>query len=134
MIDLVFFSSVTENTTKFIEKLGRPASRIPLNAEEASQFLVSHNYVLVTPTYGAAGKGFVPKQVVKFLNVEQNRNFCAGVIGSGNMNFGSDFCKAAQIISAKCNVPYLYRFELAGTDLDVDRVLKGLETYWDRLD
>jgi len=71
----------------------------------------------------------VPKQVIKFLNNEQNRSLLRGVVASGNLNFGPDFCKAGDIVAAKCGVPYLYRFELMGTDHDVRRVQEGLEEF-----
>lgn len=71
----------------------------------------------------------VPKQVIKFLNVEQNRKWLRGVIASGNINFGADFGKAGEVISAKCQVPYLYRFELMGTEEDVQRVRTGLAEF-----
>ena len=51
------------------------------------------------------------------------------MIASGNLNFGVDFAKAGDIIAAKCAVPYLYRFELMGTDRDVERVRAGLAEF-----
>ena len=123
---LVYFSSVTENTRRFIDKLDVPALRIPLKAADAELFTVSEDFVLVTPTYGSGG---VPKQVIKFLNLEQNRVRCRGVIGTGNRNFHTDFCKAADIVSAKLQVPVLYRLELAGTDEDVSITKEGLNTF-----
>lgn len=71
----------------------------------------------------------VPKQVIRFLNNENNRNLLRGVIASGNLNFGVDFAKAGDVISAKCRVPYLYRFELMGTEVDVQRVREGLAEF-----
>jgi protein involved in ribonucleotide reduction len=126
---LVFFSSTTENTARFIEKLDVPAQRIPLMAAEAALFTVEEDFVLVTPTYG---QGRVPPQVVKFLNLEQNRVRCKGVIGSGNMNFHGDYAKAADIISAKLQVPVLYRFELAGTQDDITKTHEGLNNFWQK--
>ena len=41
------------------------------------------------------------------------------VIAAGNTNFGEEFCLAGDIVSRKCRVPYLYRFELMGTAEDV---------------
>lgn len=123
---LVYFSSVTENTSRFIQKLDVPALRIPLKTADAELFTVDEDFVLVTPTYGAGG---VPKQVIKFLNLEQNRVQCRGVIGSGNRNFHTDFCRAADIISAKLEVPVLYRFELAGTQDDIEKVTEGMNTF-----
>jgi protein involved in ribonucleotide reduction len=131
---LVYFSSISGNTARFIEKLGMPAVRIPLHATEP-QLVVDEPYVLVTPTYGGGQgrgeeKGAVPKQVVRFLNDERNRTLVRGVISAGNTNFGESFCLAGDIISRKCDVPHLYRLELFGTPEDVDRVSDGLERWW----
>ena len=127
---LVFFSSVSENTARFIEKLDEPALRLPLKTTDSGLVRVEHDFVLVTPTYGAGSKGFVPKQVISFLNQEENRVRCRGVIGSGNINFLGDYCKAADIVSAKLQVPILYRFELAGTQEDITKTQEGLERFW----
>ena len=131
---ITYFSSTTENTHRFVRKLGLPSGRIPLKRSDAP-LLVDQPHVLIVPTYGG-GAGMtgefsrpVPKQVIKFLNVEQNRKWLRGVIASGNINFGADFAKAGEVISAKCQVPYLYRFELMGTEEDVQRVRAGLAEF-----
>lgn len=126
---IVYFSSVSNYTHRFVEKLGLPAKRIPVKGES---IIVDHPFVLVTPTYGAGGNGYVPKQVIKFLNIEENRKNIRGVIASGNTNFGEDYCKAGRIISAKCNVPLLFRFELMGLIEDVEQVQKGLKLFWEQ--
>ncbi len=127
---LVYFSSVSGNTARFIDKLGARAQRIPLYRTEAP-LVVDEPFVLVTPTYGGGdGHGAVPKQVIKFLNDENNRRYIRGVIAAGNSNFGEAFCLAGDIISRKCRVPHLYRVELFGTSEDVDRVSDGLERWW----
>lgn len=74
----------------------------------------------------------MPRQVIKFLNNPHNRALIRGVIASGNTNFGKAFCIAGDIVSAKCQVPYLYRFELLGTADDVRRVREGLGQFWSR--
>jgi protein involved in ribonucleotide reduction len=128
---LVYFSTRSENTHRFVQKLGLPASRIPLRADEALK--AAAPFVLVVPTYcGEDGKGAVPKQVIRFLNDAENRANLRGVIAAGNSNFGATFGIAGDVISAKCGVPYLYRFELLGTDEDVDNVRQGLEEFWTR--
>lgn len=131
---LVYFSSTSGNTARFIEKLGLPARRIPLYRTE-EPLAVDEPFVLVTPTYGGGQgrgeeKGAVPKQVIRFLNDEQNRRHIRGVISAGNTNFGEAFCLAGEIISRKCRVPHLYRVEVFGTQDDVDRVSDGLERWW----
>lgn len=127
---LVYFSSVSGNTARFIEKLGMPAQRIPLRPGDPA-LVIDEPFVLVTPTYGGGQeKGAVPKQVIRFLNDERNRNLIRGVISAGNTNFGAAFCLAGDVISRKCRVPHLYRLELFGTPEDIDRVSDGLDRWW----
>lgn len=130
---IVYFSSVSGNTRRFVERLGLPAQRIPLRRTD--EFLTATEpYVLVVPTYGGGnGRGAVPKQVIAFLNDPGNRNLCRGVIAAGNTNFGAAYCLAGDIISAKVGVPFLYRFELLGTAEDVTRVREGLGQLWQQL-
>ena len=132
MTNLVYFSSVSGNTHRFVEKLAMPARRIPLYAKEAP-LVVDDPFVLIVPTYGGGPETrAVPKQVIRFLNEEKNRNLCRGVIAAGNTNFGDAFCIAGDIISRKLQVPYLYRFEVFGTPDDVEAVKRGLEQFWSR--
>lgn len=127
---LIYFSSVSDNTHRFVGKLGIEAARMPLLTKDPT-LRATRPYVLVLPTYGGiTGKGAVPRQVVKFLNVERNRSLLRGVIGAGNTNFGETYCLAADVVAAKCDVPVLYRFEVMGTSEDVDRVTQGLEEFW----
>lgn len=129
---VVYFSSATENTKRFIERVGLPSKRIPLRPKDAPLH-VNEDYVLFVPTYGGGNvKGAVPKQVIKFLNDEKNRSHCKGVVSSGNTNFGTAYCLAGDIIAQKVGVPHLYKFELLGTTEDVTRVREGLREFWSR--
>lgn len=130
---LIYFSSASDNTHRFVMKLGGDVARLPIYTYEET-LLAQEPFVLVLPTYGGENRlGAVPKQVIKFLNVEQNRKLIRGVIGAGNTNFGETYCLAGDIVAEKCNVQHLYRFELMGTSDDVDRVREGLEEFWTRL-
>ena len=132
-IHVVYFSSLSNNTHRFIQKLEVLNSRIPHDLQD--EILVDKDYVLITPTYSGGGdikEGAVPKQVIKFLNNKQNRNFCRGVIASGNTNFGDTFAIAGPIISKKLNVPLLFQFELLGTHNDVLTIKKILTDFWDK--
>lgn len=132
MTGIVYFSSRSENTRRFVKKLDLPALRLPLDATEPPP-LAEEPYVLVVPTYGGGEtKGAVPKPVIRFLNHSGNRSLIRGVIAAGNTNFGAAFALAGDIVSAKCAVPLLYRFELLGTVEDVANVRHGLERFWTR--
>lgn len=128
--DLVYFSSVSGNTHRFVQKLGRPALRIPLHANE-DPLVVDEPFVLLVPTYGGGPETrAVPKQVIRFLNDERNRKHLRGVMAAGNTNFGEAYGIAGDIVARKCDVPVLYRFELFGTPDDVTAVQEGLEQFW----
>ena len=129
---IVYFSSISNNTHRFILKVGCRATRLPIDLNE-EQPTINEPFILLTPTY-AGGHGItagaVPKQVKKFLNVETNRNNCKAVIASCNTNFHDTYCLAGDIISKKLNIPYLYNFELLGTKKDVETVIEIANKFW----
>lgn len=131
---IVYFSSVSEQTKTFVEKLSLDSVRIPLNATEAGSLLIDEDYVLVVPSYAAGGQSFgVPRQVVKFLANEANRDRILGVIAGGNRAFGEKFCIAGDQLSVKLGIPVLMRFELTGTIEEVTKAREGLESSWKEL-
>lgn len=127
---LIYFSSASGNTERFVRQLGLPAQRIPVDAA-APMPEPDEPFVLISPTYAdGEGRGAVAPQVIRFLNDPQRRALLRGVIASGNRNFGHLYAHAGRVIADKCGVPLLYRFELAGTALDVQRVSEGLARFW----
>jgi len=131
MFDVVYFSSVSENTKRFVDKLEAQTVRIPIRTEEAAEFVHDRDSVLVLPTYGGGNdNSTVPKQVIKFLNNPENRKHIKAVIAGGNTNFGSHFGKAGDIVADKLGVPVLYRFEITGTPEDVIEVKERLAKFW----
>ena len=131
MFEIVYFSSTSENTKRFVEKLGIKSHRIPLFTKEVEDFTVEKASILVVPTYGGGeDKRAVPKQVIKFLNNPANRKHIAGVVALGNTNFGESYCIAGDIVSEKLNVPLLYRVEILGTPHDVVEVKERINKLW----
>ena len=130
MPGLVYFSSASGNTARFISQLSLAAARIPVSPKEAMPELPD-DYVLICPTYAdGEGRGAVPKQVIRFLNAPEHRARLRGVIATGNRNFGRFYGMAGDVIAAKCAVPLMYKFELAGTTADLARVREGLSKFW----
>lgn len=130
MAQLVYFSSRSGNTAKFVARLGLDALRIPI-ADDDPQPQPDQPYVLICPTYAdGEGRGAVPGQVIRFLNDPARRALIRGVISSGNRNFGQFFAASGDVIARKCGVPLLCRFELAGTDHDIARIRDGLHRFW----
>ncbi|RPE71515.1 protein involved in ribonucleotide reduction [Pacificibacter maritimus] len=135
MSGLIYFSSASGNTARFVSQLAPHVAqmqieRLPISPKDPMP-QAPHPYVLICPTYAdGEGRGAVPKQVIRFLNDPNRRAGLRGVIGAGNRNFGATFARAADVIANKCDVPVLYRFELAGTDTDITRISAGLEHFW----
>ena len=135
---VVYFSSASENTARFIANCRLPESglnvyRIPLRPKSAP-LVVNEPFVIVVPTYGGGDIAkALPPQVRRFLNDRGNRSLLRGVIASGNTNFGDAFCAAGDVIAAKCHVPFLYSFELTGTPEDMRKVREGLRGFFLRL-
>ena len=106
MSQLVYFSSSSENTHRFMQRLGLPAIRIPLNERE--RIRVDEPYILVVPSYGGGGTaGAGPRQVIRFLNDEHKRAVIRGGIRSRNRNFGEAYGRAGEGLSQKSGVPLL---------------------------
>lgn len=126
MIPVVYFSNVTENTHRFIQRLsahsatpaGFVAHRLPVKRTE-EVMIMDEDYILICPSYGTERTNHVPPQVKHFLSEEANRNLCVGVIGAGNINFGEEYAVSADAISRKLQVPILHKFELSGFDRDI---------------
>lgn len=116
----IVYSSKTGNVERFVNKLKYSLSnefvKIP---KSENQIEVNEDYVLITYT---TGFGFVPNEVDKFLKYSNNSKFLKAVIGSGNRNWGLNFCKASINIAEQYNVPLLHNFELSGIKEDVDIV------------
>jgi protein involved in ribonucleotide reduction len=126
---LAYYSSASGNTARFVARLGLPALRIPI-APAHPMPAIDAPFVLICPTYAdGEGRGAVPKAVIRFLNDPRRRALLRGVIGAGNRNFGATYALAARVIADKCTVPILWRFELAGTDTDIQKVRAGLQHF-----
>lgn len=129
MLEVIYFSSVTNMTHRFVTKLDASVHRIPLRRNEPA-LKATQPYLLITPTYGnGTPTGAVPKQVIRFLNDPENRALLQGVVAGGNRNFGVGYAAAGRVVSHKCDVPWWGSFELMGMPDDVDRVQELLDRH-----
>lgn len=129
---IIYFSSVTENTKHLVDALPYDSQRIPLRRTDP-EVHADAPYLLFVPSYGGGeDDSAVPKQVIKFLNEKANRDLCLGIVAAGNMNFGAHYCIAGRIIEQKLGVPTFYRFELRGMPGDAERIEEGVQEVFDR--
>lgn len=104
---LIVYASLTGNVERFVKRTLLRSVKI------SNDLKVDEHFILVTYT---TGFGEVPREVTTFLQVN-HRNLRA-VASSGNMNWGTNFGKSADLISKEYKVPVLMKFELAGTKKD----------------
>lgn len=108
---LIAYDSRTGNVRRFVKKLGLPAVQIDEGME------LDEPFILVTYT---TGFGQAPDKVLSFL--KHNYRSMKGVVASGNRNWGEGFARSADRISALYSVPVLGKFELSGTQRDVEHI------------
>lgn len=123
-MNLVYFSK-TKNIERFILKLDQKYfKQIPGSA------LLKLNEPIILFTY-TTGLGQVPKEVMTFC---ENNNI-RYVIASGNRNWGKLFANSANLISTNYGADILYKFELSGTNKDLENVRNILkQLYNDNLE
>ncbi len=110
---LIVYTSLTGNIKRFVNKLGIRSLQITENQR------VDEPFILITNTLGF---GEVPENVSAFL--KENNHFLRGVAVSGNRVWGSNFGKAGDIICNQYGVPLLLKFELSGTNQDVETFMQ----------
>ena len=117
-------------TKTFAEKVVDSPIRIPMHWDKDNPLIVLDPYLLICPTY-CAGNNLnraTPPQVVKFLNIKENRDLCQGVVGTGQANYGPiKYCLGAKQVSEKLQVPLLYQYELLGLSEDIEEVKRLLK-------
>lgn len=114
---VIVFYSFTGQTRRFVEKV-KAVSTVEC-IELKDDLKVDSRFILLTSTIGF---GQVPEPVATFL--ENNHKNMVAVMSNGNKNWGQNFAKAGDIISEHYKVPLIARYELAGTNEDVQTLIE----------
>ncbi|MCU5281916.1 class Ib ribonucleoside-diphosphate reductase assembly flavoprotein NrdI [Bacillus thuringiensis] len=106
---LIVYASKTGNVKRFVGKTGLETVQI------SEGLMVNEKCVLITYT---TGFGAVPEEVSAFM--KKNSKNVVGVVASGNRNWGDMFGASADKISKQYGMPVLMKFEMSGTNNDVE--------------
>ncbi len=135
-VPLYYFSSASGMVRQFCERVceGTDRQAYDLGEREVRRSVPAGPWVLVTPSYktGNPDNDTIPEAVRRFLRNPETRRHLAGVMGSGNRNFGVHYQAAARQIARASGRPMLLEFELQGTRWDVEdaqRVLAELDAH-----
>jgi protein involved in ribonucleotide reduction len=115
---MIVYTSRTGNVKHIVNNLKLP------NIEITDDLIVTEPYFLITYTDKL---GEVPEVVTQFLL--NNHIHLKGVIASGNVNFGEEYCKSADVISDLYSVPVIRRIDLRGNKQDILEILKQYNKY-----
>lgn len=122
---IIYYDSRTGNVERFIDKI---RSATHWHCIKISDSLSINEYGhLVTYTTKI---GSISDSTDKFM--EQHNRFILSVSSSGNMNWGDNFARAADKITARYNIPTLIKFELSGLERDVNRFIQKVKEYADK--
>lgn len=114
----IYYDSLTGNVKRFSNKLDYHCYLI------SDEIITNEQYVLITYTTNFGEVPYTTKEFIK-----NNPNIIC-IISSGNRNWGNNFARSADVIRKKFNLRWWYKFELSGSDKDVDFVnnlIKKLE-------
>lgn len=121
-ISIVYFTKTTQ-TEAFVKKFKDQISNPIVKVEDG--LVMNSKYILLTSTYGF---GNVPEEVERFLGDESNSKNIIAVMSSGNKNWGSErFANSGNIISKRYNIDLIGKYELAGTNKDVEKLITYIE-------
>lgn len=118
MTQIVYYS-VTGQTRRFVKKITSSAIEI----EPHNPFIkMNEPFILIAPTY--------PEEMIEpindFLETNRNINYCRGMFGGGNRNFGTAFCFTVRDLEQEYGVPVLHKFEFQGSEQDVEKLKKEI--------
>ena len=119
----VYYDSKTGNVQRFIDKIKKERPEWSF-VKISGDMEISENGHLVTFT---TNFGEIPDTTEKFLENENNRKCIKSISSSGNMNWGTLFGKAADKIEETYGIPVLMKFELSGTNIEVENYINYLE-------
>lgn len=120
-LTIVYFTK-TKQTEKFVSKLLKEINIETIKIHEG--LIVNTPFILLTPTYYF---GEVPIEVTEFLH--HNNNNLVAVMSSGNRNWGQNFAKSGETISKKYNVELIGKYELAGNNQDIERLVSYINKW-----
>ncbi|WP_125982018.1 class Ib ribonucleoside-diphosphate reductase assembly flavoprotein NrdI [Loigolactobacillus iwatensis] len=137
----ILYISISGNTRSFVEDLQTYAAK--KHQEDANEPLISlkeiseatpyadetQAYFAFVPTYLDGGNGIdngvdelMTNAMGEYIAYHKNRDYCLGVIGSGNRNFNEQYCLTAKMYARDYNMPFIGDYELRGTSADVKRI------------
>ena len=120
---IIYYDSKTGNVQRFVDKIKKNRPEWNFIKIEPSMEIDREGHFLTFTTK----IGQIPETTLKFLENKNNKRYIKSVSSSGNMNWGEHFAIAADSINESYNIPVLMKFELSGTNMQVEYFINYVE-------
>ncbi|QKS04790.1 class Ib ribonucleoside-diphosphate reductase assembly flavoprotein NrdI [Bacillus halotolerans] len=117
---IITYESKTGNVRRFVKALQQEFDVEAI--EVTGDTIVNQEFIHITYTIGF---GEVPERTLNFIN--KNKNKIRGVAVSGNKVWGDNYGLAGDKLSAKFHIPLLLKFELSGTEQDLQKIIQEVQ-------
>lgn len=115
-MERIYYDSKTGNVERFIRKVEERTGWEVIKIQADVPIYERGHFVTFTTRFGQ-----LPDATQHFLI--QAAPYLDSVSSSGNRNWGRNFALAADIISSEYGIPTLIKFELSGTDADIEQFI-----------
>lgn len=119
----IYYDSKTGNVERFINKVKKIKPEWTFIKIDPFMEIKEKGHLVTFTT----NVGQLPLVTSEFLENSENKNYIETVSSSGNMNWGAFFGVAANIINEKYKIPILMKFELSGTNIQVEYFIDYIE-------
>lgn len=119
-MEWVYYDSKTGNVERFMQKVQQATGWTVLKIQSNTAVDREGHLVTFTTRFGE-----VPESTRRFL--ERAHPYILSVSSSGNRNWGQNFALAADRIASEYRIPLALKFELSGTDEDVNEFIAILK-------
>lgn len=116
------YLSITGNVASFVGRTGMDSLELSYSNP---QIEINTDYIVVVPSYDDE----ITDVVSQFVDYGLNKDYLIGFVGSGNRNWDDSYCFNAKDLSKKYNKPFIFDFELDGTEKDIIDFKKEVGKY-----
>lgn len=115
------FDSLTGNVRRLTERVARQVGGVEVL--DLRRDVPQGDFLLLTYTFH---RGAVPDSTRAFL--DRHGPLLRGVVASGSYHWGEHFARAADLIAEAYHVPVVAKVNKSGTDADVARIVRWLNS------
>ncbi|MGD1416506.1 class Ib ribonucleoside-diphosphate reductase assembly flavoprotein NrdI [Bacillus stercoris] len=117
----IAYLSFTGNVRSFVNRVDMDSVELDMS----NPFIkMDEDFIVITPSYSNE----LINVISEFVDYKDNIDRLVGFVGSGNKNWDISYCFVAKDLATKYNKPFIFDFELSGTENDIREFKKEVES------